>query len=46
VYITRLIARREFAPGNGEQGRWPSPSRLVSKKASANHVPHTNPEIT
>jgi len=37
------------APANSgfrHRGRWSSPRRLVSKKANANQVRHTNPEIT
>jgi hypothetical protein len=49
--ITRLAARRAFAPGIGEWRRSPSGPLAQSaairfKKANANHVPYTNSEIT
>jgi hypothetical protein len=51
VYITTLAARREFAPGTSEwrlppSGPLPQPAAICFKKANANHVPNTNPEIT
>jgi hypothetical protein len=49
VHITRLAARREFAPGTIEKCLSP-PGPLARpigfKKANANHVPNTNPEFT
>jgi hypothetical protein len=51
LYIARPAARREFAPGSGEWRLSPSgplvqPAAIGFKKASANHVPNTNLEIT
>jgi hypothetical protein len=47
VYITRLA----FAPGTSEWRLSPSgplaqPVAIGFKKANANHLPNTNPEIT
>jgi hypothetical protein len=47
VYVTRLA----FAPGASEWRLSPSgplaqPVAIGFKKANANHVPYTNPEIT
>jgi hypothetical protein len=51
LYTTGLAARREFAPGTGEWRLSPSgplaqPVAVGFKKANANHVPNSNPEIT
>jgi hypothetical protein len=51
VRIARAAARREFAPGSREWRLSPSgppaqPVAIGFKKANANHVPYTNPEIT
>jgi hypothetical protein len=51
VSIARPAARREFAPGSSEWRLSPSgppaqPVAIGFKKANANHVPYTNPEIT
>jgi hypothetical protein len=51
VRIARAAARREFASGSSEWRLSPSgppaqPVAIGFKKANANHVPNTNPEIT
>jgi len=51
VYIMRPAGRREFAPGTGEwrlssSGPLAQPAAIGFKKANANHVPYSNPEIT
>jgi hypothetical protein len=51
AHVARPAARREFAPGTGEWRLSPSgppaqPAAIGIKKANANHVPYTNPEIT
>jgi hypothetical protein len=51
AYVARPAARRESAPGTGERRLSPSrplaqPAAIGFKKANANHVPYTNPEIT
>jgi len=51
VSIARPATRREIAPGTSEWRLSPSgplaqPIAISFKKANANHVPYTNPEIT
>jgi hypothetical protein len=50
VRIARAAARREFAPAAANRlspsGPPAQPVAIGFKKANANHVPYTNPEIT